>query len=124
MPKILLNHYVLAVHDLQKSSAFFEQLGFKKVLEPEGWIFIQRDNCMIMLGKCSEALPPSKLGDHSYFGYLYVDDVDGFYEEVKTKGIKILSPIETKPWKMREFSVISPEGHRMMIGQWIGGKNV
>jgi uncharacterized glyoxalase superfamily protein PhnB len=73
-----------------------------------------------MLGKCPDAIPPSTLGDHSYFGYLRVDDVDSYYDDLNKKGIKILSPIETKPWEMREFSVASPEGHRIMIGQWIG----
>src|ERR1043166_8854426 len=107
MPTILQNHYVLAVHDLQASSAFFEKLGFKIIATPGGWIFLERDHCMVMLGECANALPPAKLGDHSYFGYLRIDDVDGYYEEVKAKGVRILSPIETKPWKMREFSVAS-----------------
>ena len=120
MPKILQNHYVLAVHDLQASSRFFEQLGFKVVSKPEGWIFVERDNCMVMLGECRDALHPSKLGDHSYFGYLRVDDVDSFYEDVKEKEIKVLSPLESKPWHMREFSVVSPESHRITIGQWEG----
>lgn len=120
MPKILQNHYVLAVHDLQGSSRFFQDLGFKVIAEPEGWIFVERDNCMVMLGECRNALPPGKLGDHSYFGYLRVDDADGYYEDVRVRGIGVLSPIETKPWGMREFSVMSPEGHRLMIGQWMG----
>ena len=120
MPTILQNHYVLAVHDLQISSQFFEQLGFTIISKPEGWIFVKRDNCMIMLGECRDAIHPSKLGDHSYFGYLRVDDVDSFYEDLKQKRIKILSSIETKPWEMREFCVASPEGHRIVIGQWVG----
>jgi len=120
MAKILQNHYVLAVHDLQSSSKFFEELGFKVVSKPEGWIFVKRDNCMVMLGECRDALHPSKLGDHSYFGYLRVDDADDYYEDLRKKGIKILSPLETKPWEMREFAVASPEGHRITIGQWVG----
>ncbi|MEX1277233.1 MAG: VOC family protein [Bacteroidota bacterium] len=120
MPTILQNHYVLAVHDLHASSEFFQKLGFAIISEPGGWIFVERDHCMIMLGECRDALHPSKLGDHSYFGYLRVDDVDSYYEDLKKKGVKILSPIQTKPWEMREFSVASPEGHRMTIGQWVG----
>lgn len=120
MPQILQNHYVLAVHDLQASADFFEQLGFKVISKPEGWIFVERDNCMIMLGECRDALHPSKLGDHSYFGYLRVDDADSYYKDLKMKGIRTLSLIATKPWHMREFSVASPEGHRITIGQWVG----
>src|SRR5262245_40652891 len=120
MPRILQNHYVLAVHDLKASSKFFELLGFKITSQPDGWNFLQRDNCMVMLGECPDAIRPGELGDHSYFGYLRVDDVDGYYQDLKVSGVKILSPIETKPWEMREFSVMSPEGHRIMIGQWVG----
>ena len=122
MPAILQNHYVLAVHDLRGSAHFFESLGFAVVMEPDGWIFVKRDNCMVMLGECRDALAPAKLGDHSYFGYLRVDDVDAYYKEVKERGVRILSPPETKPWEMREFAVASPEGHRMTIGQWVGGE--
>ena len=121
MSKIVQNHYVLAVHDLRGSSEFFEKLGFRITTEPEGWIFLQRDDCMVMLGECRTAIPPRKLGDHSYFAYLRVDDEDDYYDDLKNKGVRILSPIETKPWGMREFGIASPEGHRLTIGQWIGG---
>jgi catechol 2,3-dioxygenase-like lactoylglutathione lyase family enzyme len=122
MPRILRHHYVLAVHDLRSSAGFFEKLGFRIVAEPGGWIFVERDECMVMLGECPGAIHPGSLGDHSYFGYLRVDDVDKFFEEVRLKGVSILSPLEIKPWEMREFSVATPEGHRITIGQWIGGR--
>jgi len=120
MPKILQNHYVLAVHDLEKSSKFFLDLGFTVHSDPPGWIFVVRDNCMIMLGECRDALRPDELGDHNYFGYLRVDAVDSYLEELVSKGVRIHHPISNKSWGMREFGVISPEGHRIMIGQWIG----
>ncbi|MFN0084047.1 MAG: VOC family protein [Blastocatellia bacterium] len=120
MPKILRNHYVLAVHDLEQSARFFLDLGFEVVNRPDGWIFVERDNCMIMLGECPDALRASGLGDHSYFGYLLVDDIDGYHGEVAARGVEICSPIADKPWGLREFGVRSPEGHRMTIGEWIG----
>lgn len=120
MPVILQNHYVLAVHDLRANVEFFGSLGFEVVAEPPGWTFVRRDRCMVMLGECRDALPPSKLGDHGYFGYLRVDDVDAFHASLRAKGVPALSPLETKPWEMREFSVATPEGHRLTIGQWVG----
>src|SRR5690348_15830609 len=113
MPTILQNRFVLAVHNLEAEAQFFKDLGFKEIVRPQGWIFVGKDNCMIMLGECPETLPASELGDHSFFAYLRVDDVEGYYAEANAKGVKICSPIEDKPWKMREFGVISPEGHRM-----------
>jgi catechol 2,3-dioxygenase-like lactoylglutathione lyase family enzyme len=114
------NHYVLAVHDLERSGRFFESLGFAVSMKPEGWIFLERDRCMIMLGHCPNALPPAAVGDHSYFGYLRVSDVDGYYNELLERGVRVARAPETKPWHMREFAVTSPEGHRLTIGQWIG----
>ena len=118
--EILRNHYVLAVHDLGISARFFRDLGFEVVSEPEGWVFVAKGSCMVMLGECRDALAPSELGDHGYFGYLVVDDLDGYHREIVAKGVEITSPPGDRPWGMREFGVRSPEGHRLMIGQRIG----
>ncbi len=120
MATILQNHYVLAVHDIQANAEFYKKLGFRIVGQPPGWIFVQRDRCMIMLGECRDALPVKELGDHNYFGYLLVDDVNDYYEEVCRNGVGIHNPLGDKPWGMREFAVESPEGHRLMIGQVLG----
>ncbi len=117
MSEVRANHYVLAVHDKRQSAQWFvDVLGFQIYNEPPGWIFVKRDNCMIMLGECADSIPAKDLGDHSYFGYLVVDNADLFYERAKERGAQILSPIETKPWNMREFGIRTPEGHRITIG--------
>lgn len=123
MPHILQNHYVLAVHDIKQSASFFvDNLGFQIKSEPPGWILIQKDNCMIMLGECADAIPAGELGDHSYFAYLRVDDADDYYDELKAKGVEIAMPIADKPWGLREFGLKTPDGHRLMIGHLIGSE--
>ena len=117
MPTILQNHYVLAVHNVRESAKFYvETLGFQIANEPPGWIFVAKDNCMIMLGECPEDMSPGELGCHSYFAYLRVDDADRYYGDLKAKGVELLSEIGDKPWKMREFGLRTPDGHRIMIG--------
>ena len=121
MITIEANHYVLAVHDVTASPKFYvEKLGFAVVSEPAGWIFVKRDNVMIMLGECPDDKPASDLGCHSYFAYLCVDDAGGWFDELKSKGVEFSSQIEDKSWGMREFGVRTPDGHRIMIGQRIG----
>jgi len=72
---ILQNQYVLAVHDIRTSAAFYvDALGFEIVAQPEGWIFVRKDNCVIMLGECPDDMHPSLLGCHNYFSYLRVDE--------------------------------------------------
>ena len=52
MSPILQNHYVVAVHDARQSADFYVQmLGFQIVDESPGWIFVAKDNCMILLGE-------------------------------------------------------------------------
>lgn len=122
MSTILQNHYVLAVHDLDVHAAFLEKLGFSVVDRPDGWVFLQKDNCMMMFGECKDATVPAELGDHSYFAYLRVDDVDAYYNEIKKNNVPTFDEPSTKPWMMREFALRLPEGHRLTIGQWMGGE--
>lgn len=118
MSTILQNHYVLAVHNVRRSAEFYQRmLGFRIAAEPEGWIFVEKDGCMIMLGECPDDLHPSELGCHNYFAYLRVADADAYYRDVKAKGAEILSGIKDTPWKMREFSLRTVDGHRIRIGQ-------
>lgn len=122
MSTILQNHYVLAVHNARRSADFYvRMLGFDVIAKPPGWVFVKKDQCVIMLGECPHDLPPSELGCHNYFAYLRVSDADQYYKDLKAKGAEILSPIEDKPWEMREFALRTVDGHRIMIGQSISG---
>jgi predicted enzyme related to lactoylglutathione lyase len=120
MPTILQDHYVLAVPNVRESASFFvEALEFSFTSDLGGWIFVSKDNCMIMLGECPQDMHPSQLGSHNYFAYLCVDDVDAYFAQLQQKGIPSLNGIADKPWGMREFGIQTPDGHRIMIGQTI-----
>lgn len=120
MTGIVRNHFVLAVHDVRATAAFFcGTLGFRIVHEPPGWVFLARDRCTIMLGECRDAIAPADLGDHAYFGYLLVDDADAMHADAMRSGAKGLGPVMDKPWGLREFTVTTPEGHRLTVGQEI-----
>ena len=81
---------MLAVPDLQRSAAFYRDvLGFEVRV----------------------------IGDHSYFAYLVVDDVDGYHRQVVAAGAEIVKPLATEPWGMREFGLRTADGHRIMVGQ-------
>lgn len=94
------------------------QLGFElRPIADPGWRFVARDGFMVMLGSCPNAIAPGQLGDHSYFAYFVVDDVDGYFREVQANGVQGLRPPEDKPWGMREFSLKTPDGHRITVGK-------
>ena len=116
---ILRTTFVLAVPDLHRSAAFYRDvLGFDicEIGDP-GWRMYVRDACRIMAGECADALPPAQLGDHSYFGYLVVDDIDELYAKVSAASAEIVKALVTEPWGMREFGVRTVDGHRIMFGE-------
>jgi catechol 2,3-dioxygenase-like lactoylglutathione lyase family enzyme len=116
--------FVLAVPDLERNAAYFrDALGFRvEWADASDWRLLCRGDVRIMLGHCPDALSPAATGDHSYFGYMDVDDADAFYEEFVEKGALILDPPTDKPYGMREFTVATPDGHRLVMGQALARK--
>ena len=111
--------FVLAVPDLERSASYFrDALGFRlEWPEGSGWQLVSRGGVRIMMGHCPDAIAPSATGDHSYFGYLNVNDADALHSEFLSRGAIILQPPTDKQHGMREFLVATPDGHRMMFGQ-------
>lgn len=120
-PMIRNPRYVIAVHDLERSARYYRDvLGFEvREIGDPGWRFFMRDQCWILAGECPDALPPQDLGDHSYFAYLEVDDIDALYEEVTAKGATVTKKLRDEPWGMREFGLRTVDGHRIMFGRLI-----
>ena len=123
MPTIASHFYVLAVPDLSRSAAFYRDvLGFDiREMGDAGWRLFVKDGCRIMAGACPDAMPASELGDHSYFAYLVVDDVDGYCAQVIAAGGEVTKPLRTEPWGMREFGIRTVDGHRVMMGSPVSG---
>lgn len=116
--KIIGTRYVLAVNNLEKSANFYkDKLGFQTVWEEDSWHFLARDAIKIMLGECPDDQPASELNCHSYFAYLEVENIDELYKEYNLRQVEILSDIENKPWRQREFSIRTIDGHRITFGE-------
>ena len=118
MPKITKHSFVIAVPNLERSAAFYRDvLRFTiHAISDPGWLFYRCGDCTIMAGECPAAIPPSQLGDHSYFAYLHVEDIDSLHESVREAGAHICKPLRDEPWQMREFGLVTSDGHRIMLG--------
>ncbi len=120
VPQLLGSRSVLAVRDLRASTRFYmDVLGFTRDFGDgsDGWSFLSRGEFRVMLGDCADATPAGELGDHSWFAYVTVQGVDQLHREVAGRGAEILSAPATKPWGLREFSLRTPDGHRIVFGQ-------
>ncbi len=96
---------------------YLEKLGFTEDFCVDGWAFLSRGACKLRLGHCPDAVPMSKAQDHSWFAYLHVRDAAGLYEETVQSGVEIWHEIADKPWGMREFGIVTPDGHRIVFGE-------
>jgi uncharacterized glyoxalase superfamily protein PhnB len=119
MPCIVDSRCVLAVRNLQESTRFYtEVLGFQRdPIEAEGWSFLTRDSFKVRLGECPNEKPASELGDHSYIVYLTVEGLDQLHQELSARGAPVISEPEDQPWGLREFSIRTPDGHRIRFGE-------
>ncbi len=118
--EVVHTRHVLAVKDLKIASDYFvDKLGFEREFTAPGWEFLAFGDFKLMLGECTDALWAHETGDHSYFAHVLLKDVDTVYNELKERGAKITSPVGNKAWGLREFSVITPDGHRLTYGQVI-----
>ncbi|MFI5048093.1 MAG: VOC family protein [Acidimicrobiia bacterium] len=111
------SHPVLAVHDLERSAAWYEAVfdAQRIDIDPGGWVFCVAGDVRFMLGSCPDVIPATDIGDHSYLAYLDVDDVDALHERALATGADVLKPPTDEPWGRREMAVRSPDGHRFMV---------
>lgn len=118
MPDVVHSTFVLAVTDLAASVRFYTGvLGFAEDLRVDGWAFLSRGACRLRLGHCPDATPMRAVPDHSWFAYLHVTDAAGLFAEVVAKGAEVWHPLADKPWGVREFAVVTPDGHRVVFGE-------
>jgi catechol 2,3-dioxygenase-like lactoylglutathione lyase family enzyme len=115
--------FVIAVPDLKVSAAFYRDiLGFDiHPLGDPGWLVYVSGACTIMAGECRDAIPPAQLGDHSYFAYLQVESVESQYGSLVEAGAKICKTLRDEPWGMKEFGVVTADGHRIMFASALAG---
>ena len=118
MFKVLQTQHVLAVKDLDATETYFaDKLGFTVWMRPDGWSFLKLDAFFLMVGHCKDDMSARETNNHSYFAYVNCEGIDELYAQYQQRGVMFVQPIANKPWGLREFGVVTPEGHRIMFGQ-------
>ena len=118
---------VLLVQEIEPIVSFWvDRLGFAKTIEvPEGnklgFVAFQKGSAEVMYQTYSsvekDALPSMSAGARKGPTYLYVevDDLDAVLAAMKD--VKIVMPVRTAFYGMREFSVQDPGGHFITFAQ-------
>jgi len=118
--KVVHTRLVLAVKNLKIETEYYiDKLGFDRNFTVPGWEFLSFGDFKVMLGECADEMTAEATGNHSWFAHALIENVDEIYKEFRERDATILSAIENKPWGIREFCVITPDGHRIVFGQII-----
>ena len=108
----------LATEDVARSVKFYvEQLGFTCPLQLEGFARVRLGVADIMLALPNAHVPwqgPRLTGSI----YLEVDNVDELWERLKTRA-RIVYPIETMEYGVREFGLLDDSGYTLSFAQHV-----
>jgi uncharacterized glyoxalase superfamily protein PhnB len=98
----------LPVEDVERAQQHYrDALGFEI-----GWLYpgggigaVSRDNVAIFFRRRGRPFEPA-------VHWIFAADIDATYEELRSRGARIVEPLETKPWGLRQFTVEDIDGNR------------
>ena len=109
---------IFPVSNLNESIEFYTgKLGFEKTFEwgePMYYAVVKRGGVGIHLTKRSDAIRPSKY--HRAL-YIFVNNIDEVYKEIKEQKVKIVNDIESRDYKMKDFDIEDPDGFILTFGK-------
>ena len=115
-PKLCGAATLFVVQDLLKSVAHYRDvLGFKVEFtygEPEFYAGVERDEVTIHLQAAHETKRHVGQGAVNVF----VTAVDALYEELKSRGARVLNAPKDYAYGMRDFDVDDLDGNRLTFG--------
>ena len=114
----------LAVKDLKKSKAFYEQLGFKVFAgeEAHGFLIMKNGDTNIGLfqGMFEKNILTFNPGwDQNAEAVSSFDDVRALHDAFQSKGIEIIQSSITDEKGPSSFTVVDPDGNQILIDQHV-----
>ena len=110
---------ILPSRSLSDTLAFFRRLGFDGEIHGFGdYAILTWGTVELHFFTHRELIP----AESSAMCYIRVSDVENIYRtfalaELPRKGIPRMDALEDKPWGMREFAIVDPDGNLLRIGQ-------
>jgi hypothetical protein len=103
--------------DFAVSKQFYQDFGFTMASEGGGVAYFHFEHVSFLLQDYS--VPALA---ENFMMHILVQDVDAWWQHVKASGIEAkygvkTTPIESQPWKMRDFCLYDPSGVLWRIGQ-------
>jgi PhnB protein len=113
---------MIAVESVDAARDFYvDKLGFDHVMGMVGkdgqldFVTVVLGGARVMFSRApgADGAPARRAGKQPVEIYLQVDDVDGYHDQVKKKGVKISDPLTMQWWGDRTFKVLDPNGYEI-----------
>ncbi len=102
----------LPVVDVAAAVAHYRDvLGFHINHQQDDLGVMDRDEITVLLIPRTEQRPG--IGST----YVYIEDADALYAELRAKGANVQGEPVSYPWGLRDFAVLDPDGNRLRFGQ-------
>jgi predicted enzyme related to lactoylglutathione lyase len=98
----------LPVVDVERSQQHYrDALGFEI-----GWLYPGKEIGSVSHGYMGPIFfLKRKLPFEPAIHWVFAEDIDASYQELKSSGANIVEPLEKKPWGLRQFTVEDPDGN-------------
>lgn len=101
----------LPVSDVERAQQYYrDTLGFEI-----GWLYPNKEIGAVTREKIAiffrRREPPFEPAVH----WVFADDIDATYAEMKSSGANIVEPLEQKPWGLRQFTIDDLDGNRFQF---------
>lgn len=103
--------------DFELSKQFYKDLGFTMASDGGGVAYFHFGHVSFLLQDfCAESLA------ENFMMHILVEDVDAWWQHVQASNVALkygvqVGPIESQPWRMRDFCLFDPSGVLWRIGQ-------
>lgn len=119
-----VNAVSLYTVDLDAARRFYsEVLGLEVVHEEPGDVLVLKAGSLFLnltKARPGQTDPGEIAGPQSASGFsfnVWVDDVDAVAAELVGRGGVLLTPVQDRPWGMRNVTIADPAGHVWEFGQ-------
>jgi catechol 2,3-dioxygenase-like lactoylglutathione lyase family enzyme len=102
------------VRDIQRSRAFYKQLGFEILADRGSFVELVWESHQLFLDERPD-LPPAPEQPQANVRVMFAD-VDAFWERARAMGARVLAPIEDRPYGLRDFTILDPDGFGVRFG--------
>jgi uncharacterized glyoxalase superfamily protein PhnB len=101
----------LPVEDVERAQLYYrDALGFEV-----GWLYpgreigaVSRDDITIFFRRRERPFEPA-------VHWVFAPEIDATYEELRLRGARIVEPLASKPWGLRQFTVEDVDGNRFYL---------